>query len=100
MTRWHWLFVVAFVFLLRLPYFNSPTIHIDEEFYLVVADKWVNHGLVPYVDIWDRKPIGIFAIYAVAVALFKNAVFGYQLIATLFVIATCGAVCRIGRLLG
>lgn len=99
MTRWHWLFLAAFVVLLRLPYFNVPTIHIDEQFYLVVADKWVNHGLVPYVDVWDRKPIGIFAIFVVAVILFKNAIVGYQVIATLFVIATCGVVFRIARMI-
>jgi hypothetical protein len=100
MTRWHWLFITAFVVLLRLPYFNCPTIHIDEQFYLVVADKWLNYGMVPYVDVWDRKPIGIFAIFAVAVALFKNAIVGYQTIAALFVIATCGVVFRIARMIG
>jgi hypothetical protein len=95
----HLSLLMLFAIALRLPYFNSPAIHIDEQFYLVVADRWVNQGLVPYVDIWDRKPIGIFAIYAVAVLLFKNAILGYQILATLFVIATCLVVTWIGRIL-
>jgi len=48
---------------LRAPYFGNPDIHVDEEFYALVADQmW--KGALPYVDIWDRKPIGLFLIYA------------------------------------
>jgi len=92
------LILATLVVLLRLPFFNNPAIHIDEQFYLVVADKWVHGGLLPYVDIWDRKPIGIFVIYALAVVAFANAILGYQLIATLFVIATAIVVMRLGEM--
>ncbi|MBT2188470.1 glycosyltransferase family 39 protein [Sphingobium sp. H33] len=48
---------------LRAPFFFNPDYHVDEEFYALVADRmW--HGALPYVDIWDRKPIGLFLIYA------------------------------------
>ena len=35
----------------------------DEQFYLLVGDRML-HGALPYVDIFDRKPIGLFLIYA------------------------------------
>jgi len=100
MKFWHLLLLGALVFILRWPYFNSPAIHIDEQFYLALADKWVNAGLIPYVNVWDRKPLGIFAIYAIAILAFKNAILGYQIMAAFFVIATGAIIMRIGRQLG
>ena len=49
--------------LLRGATLGYPIIHIDEQFYLLVGDRML-HGAVPFVDIWDRKPIGLFLIYA------------------------------------
>ena len=46
-------------------------------------------GLLPYVDIWDRKPVGIFILYAPAVLWFKDAVIGYQVLGLISVLATC-----------
>jgi hypothetical protein len=92
----HGLLIGAFVVALRLLYFGDPVVNIDEQFYLVVADKWFNHGLIPYVDIWDRKPVGIFLIYAPAVLWFNNAIVGYQVLGLIAVLATCAVVYRIG----
>jgi hypothetical protein len=47
--------------MLRAFTFGSPTIQIDEQFYLLVGDRML-HGALPFVDIWDRKPIGLFLI--------------------------------------
>lgn len=92
--------IALFVIALRLPYFGNPAVSIDEQFYLVVADKWFNHGLLPYVDIWDRKPVGIFLLYAPAVLFFKDAVLGYQIVSLLFVLATCVLVYRMASMFG
>src|SRR3569623_982326 len=43
--------------------FGNPVIHVDEQYYLLVGDRLL-HGALTYVDIWDRKPIGLFAIFA------------------------------------
>ena len=83
----HVLAIVAFAAALRLPYFGNPAIYIDEQFYLLAADRWLHDGLIPYIDIWDRKPIGIFVIYAVGEIL-GDPVIGYQVIALLCVIGT------------
>ena len=92
--------IVVFVTASRALYFGDPVVGIDEQFYLVVADKWLNSGLIPYVDIWDRKPIGIFLIYAPAVLLFKNPIIGYQVLGLFSVLATCAVVYRMGSWFG
>ncbi|BCI72928.1 hypothetical protein SPKIRA_37580 (plasmid) [Sphingomonas paucimobilis] len=48
--------------------FGNPVIGFDEQFYLLVGDR-VLHGALPYVDIFDRKPIGLFLLYAGARSL-------------------------------
>ena len=48
--------------------FGNPVIGFDEQFYLLVGDRML-HGALPYVDIFDRKPIGLFLLYAGAGAL-------------------------------
>ena len=47
----------------RSPRIGDPAIAVDEQFYLLVADH-IWHGALPYVDIWDRKPVLLFLIYA------------------------------------
>ena len=48
--------------------FGNPILHADEEFYFSTAHAmW--RGAVPYVDVWDRKPIGLFLLYLPAAAL-------------------------------
>lgn len=64
-------FLVALV--LRAPWLGDPLFHADEQFYLLMGDQlW--HGVLPYVDLWDRKPLGLFLIYAAARALPGNGV--------------------------
>ncbi len=90
------LLLTLVVILLRAAFLNSPAVHIDEQFYLTVADKWIHHGLIPFVDIWDRKPLGTFVLYALP-ALFANGILAYQVLAIGFVVATCLIVVRIGQ---
>jgi hypothetical protein len=79
--------VVLFIFAFRLPFFGHAHIHIDETYYLVFADRWRN-GATPYIDIWDRKPIGLFLIYRLAFLFGDNGIIGYQLLALGAVILT------------
>lgn len=46
----------------RLVTFGNPLVHVDEEFYLAAARAMCG-GALPYLDIWDRKPIGLFLLY-------------------------------------
>jgi hypothetical protein len=67
--------------------FGNPMIHIDEQFYLLVGERML-HGSLPYVDIWDRKPFGLFLLYAGIAAVSPDAIIGYQLAASACVAGT------------
>ena len=85
-------FVVA-ALLLRAASFGDPVANIDDQFYLLVGDR-MHHGLLPYVDIWDRKPPGIFAIYWLIAAVSTAPAF-YQFVAALLAAATAAMVAAI-----
>lgn len=60
--------IVLVAIVARALTFGNPIVHVDEEFYFAAARAWA-HGAVPYVDVWDRKPVGLFLIYLPAAAL-------------------------------
>lgn len=73
--------------LLRFGLFGDPIAGLDEQFYLLVGDRmW--HGELPYLDIWDRKPAGLFVLFAAIRLLPGNGVLAAQLVATAFAAAT------------
>ena len=79
--------LLALALLLRSPLFGDPLAGYDEQFYLLTGARMLD-GAIPYVDIWDRKPIGLFLIYAFAASLGGSGVLAYQLLAALCVGAT------------
>ncbi len=79
--------------------FGNPVIHVDEQYYLLVGDRML-HGALPYVDIWDRKPIGLFLIFAAIRLLPGDGILTYQLMATAFATATAWGVWRAARMIG
>ncbi|MUG89405.1 glycosyltransferase family 39 protein [Bombella sp. ESL0385] len=64
LDNWYFLYfcLLLVAYLSRAAVLGNPFIFSDEEFYLFVGGRML-HGDLPYVDIWDRKPIGIFLIY-------------------------------------
>lgn len=80
--------------LIRLPNFGNPTYHVDEAFYLLVGQSLVD-GATLYVDVWDRKPAGLFLLYALMAKL--GGVLIYQAIAGLFAWATALTIAQIVR---
>lgn len=85
--------IVLAVLVARAQTFADPVLGFDEQYYLLVADRWL-HGALPYVDIWDRKPIGLFAIYAAAILPGGDPFLQYKLVAAAFVAATSYAIYR------
>ena len=99
------LLLAVVAFLLRGRYFGNPDVHVDEQFYLLVGDRLLHDGAIPYVDIWDRKPVGLFLLYAAMRLLGGGGIVEYQLVATLFATATAALIALwpariIGRLPG
>ncbi len=90
------LLLTAFAFATRVWIFGNPVINIDEQFYLLAGDRLLQ-GELPYVDIWDRKPIGLFLIYALVCRVFADPVIGYQLLAAISVALTSYLLFAIAR---
>lgn len=78
----------------RMQIFGNPIVYTDEEYYLLVGDR-ILHGAIPYIDLWDRKPAGLFLLFAAIRSLGGNGVFAYQIVGTLFAIATSLLIVRI-----
>ena len=89
------LLVVA-TFLVRARYFGNPLIDADEQFYLLTGDRML-HGAIPYTDIWDRKPVGLFVLYAAIRLLGGDGVIEYQIVAACFAAATAVLIATIAR---
>ena len=81
--------------LLRCDTFGDPNLHGDEAFYFTVGTM-MHHGVLPYVDVWDRKPLGLFIVYYL-IAGISTAPIAYQLAATVFAAATAWAIAAIAR---
>ena len=78
---------------LRASTFGDPNVGGDETFYQTVGIA-MHHGAVPYVDVWDRKPWGLFFLFYLITGI-SSAPAGYQLIATGFATATAWIIGRI-----
>lgn len=86
---------LLFAFIIRAAAFRDPNYHVDEGFYFLVGQR-MHEGALPYVDIWDRKPPGIFLTYYL-IAGISYSVVAFHVAATLFAAATAFAICRIAR---
>jgi len=89
-------FLLVIAFILRAATFGDPHLHIDEAFYFLVGQE-MHNGAVPYIDIWDRKPLGLFLIYW-AITGISSSVIAYQVTATLFAAGTALIIVQIARL--
>jgi hypothetical protein len=92
------LFFLVVALCLRGFTLGAPTIQIDEQFYLLVGDRML-HGAVPFVDIWDRKPVGLFLLFAAIRLLGGEGILQYQWVALLSVAATSVVIWRIARMI-
>jgi hypothetical protein len=81
--------------ILRSDTFGDPNLHGDEVFYSTVGIA-MHHGALPYVDVWDRKPFGLFAVYYLIAAI-SEAPIAYQLVATLFAAGTAWCIVAMAR---
>lgn len=75
---------------------GNPFIFFDEEFYLFTGGRML-HGALPYVDIWDRKPVGIFLIYELFHLLGPYRIWAYQIGALLSAWGTSVLCMKISR---
>lgn len=94
----NWAMLVIFVAVavaIKAATFGNPDRTTDEAFYFLVGQR-MHEGALPYVDIWDRKPLGLFLLYYVMVGISNSVVF-YQVIACVFAGATAWVICQIAK---
>jgi 4-amino-4-deoxy-L-arabinose transferase-like glycosyltransferase len=60
-----------------------------------MADSLKN-GHLPYTEIWDNKPPGIYFIFALSLLIFGNSVISIRIAACLAVAITCYLLYRMG----
>lgn len=90
------LLYVLVALVVRLATFGEPAVQVDEQFYLLVGERMAQ-GALPYVDIWDRKPLGLFLIYRAVFLLPGDPVIVSQALACAFSVATAIAIERLAR---
>lgn len=74
--------ILAVALLVRANYFGDPAPDYDEQLYHFVGERMLS-GALPFVDIWDRKPLGLFLIYAFTSLVGGPGVLPYQFAACL-----------------
>lgn len=80
------LLIIVAAFATRAVTFGNPLVDMDDQFYwLVGRSMW--QGEWPVLDIWDRKPIGLFLLYG-AIAGIDRSILAVQIAATLFAAGT------------
>jgi hypothetical protein len=72
----------------------NPVAHVDDQFYLLAGEELLR-GNWPYVDLWDRKPLGLFLLYAGIAWIGGGTILGLNLIATAFAAATAWVIRQI-----
>ncbi|MFN3776049.1 hypothetical protein [Sphingomonas parapaucimobilis] len=94
------LILLAVAVLARALTFGNPVVHVDEEFYFFTGHSmW--QGAWPFVDVWDRKPVGLFLLYAIPAAFgFPAGIWVYQMMALASVVATAWLIARMAERLG
>jgi hypothetical protein len=95
-ASWPAVFLILAALALRAWQFGNPVVDYDEQLYLLIGDGML-HGKLPYVDMWDRKPFGLFSIYALIRLLGGNGIIQYQVIAALFAGATASLIWAMAR---
>ena len=91
--------IAALALIIRMPGFGDPAPDFDEQLYHLAGLEMLK-GHMPYIDVWDRKPFGLFAIFAFAALIGQGAPISYQLLAAAFAALGASQVYAIGRRFG
>lgn len=84
--------LLAVAVALQFTTFGDPNLHGDEVFYHTVGVA-MHHGALPYVDVWDRKPFGLFAL-SWAISAISADMLAFQIAAALFAAGTAWCIAQ------
>ena len=68
----------------RLPALLYSVINLDESLYLLIG-KQLTEGILPFTDLCDRKPFGLFALFGLFAAMPFDAIIASRLGASITV---------------
>ncbi|HET9337281.1 MAG TPA: hypothetical protein VFO12_12835 [Sphingomicrobium sp.] len=89
------LLIIAVAVATRIVAWWNPVAHVDDQFYLLAGEELLA-GRWPYVDVWDRKPLGLFLLYAGIAWIGGGSILGLNLVATSFAAATAWIIRQVG----
>jgi 4-amino-4-deoxy-L-arabinose transferase-like glycosyltransferase len=79
--------IVAVAIATRIVSWWNPVAHVDDQFYLLAGEELLR-GHWPYIDVWDRKPLGLFILYAGIAGVGGGTILGLNLVASAFAAST------------
>ena len=79
---WTFAGIALLALIIRLPLLGDPAPDFDEQLYHLAGVEMLR-GHMPYIEVWDRKPFGLFAIYALAALIGGAPPLAYQLLAAM-----------------
>ena len=83
-------------FFVRGAWIGDPNADVDEQLYSLIGNQML-HGAVPFVDLWDRKPWGLFALFAAFHAVGGPGSAAYQVAGALFTLAGAVMIFHLAR---
>lgn len=89
---------IGLALLLRLPVLLYSATNFDESLYLLIGDE-LRQGILPFTGLCDRKPFGLFAIFALFASAPFDAIVASRLGASVAVGATAFMLLRVAGLL-
>jgi len=88
--------LAVLVLLMRGAAFGNPVSDFDDQLYSFIGWRML-HGELPFVDWFDRKPFGLFALFAIAHAIGGPSAMAYQALAMLFTLGGALLTCHLAR---
>lgn len=67
----------------------------DQGLYFYVAREWAKRGSIPYRDVFDHKPPGIYALHRLAIHLFGETQWGIRVLDLIAVLLSAQVVARL-----
>lgn len=77
-------------------WFGNPVADFDEQLYSFIGWR-MQFGELPFVDWWDRKPFGLFAIFGIIHAVFGPSALAFQLVAAAVTLVSAVLTFRLAR---
>lgn len=88
--------LALFTFLVRGVWIGDPNADVDEQLYSLIGNHMLD-GAVPFVDLWDRKPWGLFALFAAFHAIGGPGSASYQVAGALFTLGGAVMIFHLAR---